>query len=274
MNATTHAPAPPRPVTPREHRDRPARRIPLRRLVGAELRKSFDTTAGLWLLASIGLLALLTTGAIIAWSPREEQTYQMFTLAIGVPLSVVLPVLAILSVTSEWSQRTGLVTFSLVPHRHRVMSAKALALALVAAPSVLLAFGTGAVGHLVGAAVRGGEPVWNMTWSSVGLFALGNTLVVLVGFTLGVLVRSTAGALVAFFVYTFVAPPLLMLLEMKQDWFADLRPWVDPTVTQDALFNTVAFGGDQWTQLAVTTAVWLVLPLAVGMVRLARAEVK
>lgn len=70
------------------------------------------------------------------------------------PLSIVLPVIAALSLTSEWTQRTGLTTFSLVPHRRQIVLAKALALALVAAPSMLLAFGLGAAGHLTGTAIR------------------------------------------------------------------------------------------------------------------------
>ena len=247
---------------------------PLARLVKVELRKSFDTTAGLWLLVSIAVLSLLTTGAVIAWSSAEEQTYQTFTLAIGMPLSIVLPVIAALTLTSEWTQRTGLTTFSLVPHRRRIVLAKALALALVAAPSMLLAFGLGAAGHLTGTAIRGTEPVWDMTWASVGQFALGNVLSVLVGFILGLLIRSTAGALATYFVVTFVAPPLLTLLAVKQDWFGDLRPWVDPTVSQKALFGAIALDSEQWQQLAVTSVVWLAVPLAIGVARLVRAEVK
>ncbi len=67
------------------------------------------------------------------------------------------------------------------------------------------------------------------------------------------LIRATAGALVAYFVYSFVAPPLLMLLEMKQSWFADVRAWIDPSVTQDALFGSTSLTGEQWQQLVVTT---------------------
>ena len=248
--------------------------IPLARLVKVELRKSFDTTAGLWLLASIGVLSLLTSGAVIAWSSAEEQTYQTFTLAIGRPISIILPIIAAMTVTSEWSQRSGLTTFSLVPHRRRVVLAKALALAVVAAPSMLLAFALGALGHLAGTAIRGTDPVWNLTWASVGQFALGNVLGVLVGFTLGILVRSTAAALAAYFVITFVAPPLLMLLAREQQWFHDLRPWVDPTVTQNALFGATGLAADEWWQLGVTSVAWLVVPLALGVARLVSAEVK
>ena len=82
-------------------------RVPLTRLVRVELRKSFDTRSGHWLLASLGLAALATTGAIIAWAPSSQLAYSEFTLAIGVPMTIILPIIAVLSVTSEWSQRSG-----------------------------------------------------------------------------------------------------------------------------------------------------------------------
>ena len=40
------------------------------------------------------------------------------------PAAILLPVAGILLVTQEWSQRTGLITFALVPDRRRVVAAK------------------------------------------------------------------------------------------------------------------------------------------------------
>ncbi len=47
-----------------------------------------------------------------------------------------LPVIAILAVAGEWSQRSGLTTFALVPHRSRVITAKAVACLVVAVVSI------------------------------------------------------------------------------------------------------------------------------------------
>src|ERR1700752_997111 len=98
--------------------------IPMSRIVSVELRKSFDTRSGFWLLASVGILAVLATGATILFAPDSAITYDSFGAAIGVPLAIILPMIAILSVTSEWSQRTGLTSFTLVPHRGRIIRAK------------------------------------------------------------------------------------------------------------------------------------------------------
>jgi ABC-2 type transport system permease protein len=251
----------------------PPEAIPLSRIVGVELRKSFDTRAGFWLLAGAGIASVLTTAVIIAFADASELTYGTFTLAIAFPMSVILPIIAVLSVTAEWSQRSGLSTFTLVPHRSRVMLAKAVAAAAVAPVATLLAFGVGAMGNLVGSVLAGTPRVWDQAVADVLQMTLANVLLVLVGFTLGVLIRSSSAAIVAYFLYGFVAPGLLTLLAMSQQWFRDLQPWVDPSYTQDALLQG-AFSGEQWTQLAVTCGIWLVVPMAAGLLTLVRAEVK
>ena len=250
------------------------RRIPLRRVVTVELRKSFDTRAGLWLLASIGIAAVLTTGAVIAWAPQTEFTYSRFTLAIGVPMTVILPIIAVLSVTAEWSQRTGLTTFTLLPHRGRVLLAKGIGAVLVAVAATGVAFAAGALGNIVGAAMAGIDAVWDQNLIDVGYFALGNILLLLVGFTLGALIRNSPGAIVAYMVYAFIAPGLLAFLAFNQAWFRDARGWLDPKYNQDLLLQAGDLTGQQWTQLATTTAVWLALPLTVAVLNLLRAEVK
>ena len=250
-----------------------AAHIPLSRIVSVELRKSFDTRSGFWLLASIGIASLLATGGVVLWAARDQLTYSTFTLAIGFPMAVILPVIAILSVTAEWTQRSGLTTFTLVPHRGRIVFAKAIVAISIAITSMLVAFVIGALGNLVAAALAGRDAVWDQGVTTLASIVLGNTLVVLIGFMLGVLIRNSTAAIVAYFVYAFVAPPLLELLAANQQWFHDLYPWVDPNVTQNLLFHGPLVG-QQWLQLAVTTATWLVAPLAVGLWTLRRSEVK
>jgi hypothetical protein len=248
-------------------------RIALRRLVAVELRKSFDTRSGFWLLIGTGLAAVATTILVIAFAPANQLTYGMFTLAIGKPMSILLPLIALLSVTAEWSQRSGLTTFTLVPHRGRVILAKGIAMLLVGIVAILLAFPLGALGNLTGTAIHGRAPVWDQDVTDLAYYSLANTLLMAAGFMLGVLIRASAGAIVTYFIYAFVAPTLLMFLAMGQEWFRNAQPWVDPNYSQGALFKG-AFNAEQWAQLGVTSAAWLVLPLAVGVVTLLRSEVK
>jgi ABC-type transport system involved in multi-copper enzyme maturation permease subunit len=260
-------------TVPRPHAA--ARRIPLSRVTRIELRKMFDTRSGFWLMASIAITATIATGAVILFAPDDSVTYDSFGAAVGVPMTIVLPMIAILSVTSEWSQRSGLTTFTLVPSRGRVILAKALAAVGVAVASMLLALAIGALGNVVGAAINGTPQVWNIGFVDALQIILGNVLGLLAGFMLGVVIRNSPGAIVAYFVYSLVLPSLSGLLATSQEWYRDAQPWVDVNYAQTALYSTdAALTGAQWAHIAVTGVIWLVIPLAVGLRMLMRSEIK
>ena len=148
----------------------------------------FDTRSGFWLLASIGITAVLATGAVILFAPDDELTYDTFAAAIGFPMAVILPMIAILSVTSEWSQRSGLTTFTLVPHRGRVDPGQGdRSRSAVGVVSMLLAFGDRrARQHRRHGDRRGHRPSGTHGFGVLGYIVLGNVLGLLVGFMLGV----------------------------------------------------------------------------------------
>ena len=260
---TPAAPAAPRVVRP----------IPMSRLATVELRKMFDTRAGFWLMASVGIVSLLATAAVIIWAPDEAITQNTFATAIGMPLSVVLPIIAILSVTGEYSQRTGLTTYTLVPWRGRVMAAKVVATLLVGVAAMFVALVVGALGNVVGSAITGLDAVWDISVAQFGNIVLANVLGMLMGFMLGVLFRSSAGAIVGYFVYSFVLPVAFGTLAAFQEWFRDLQPWVDVNYATTRLFDET-MTAEYWQQLGVTTLVWLWIPLALGLRAVLRAEVK
>lgn len=248
--------------------------IPMTRLVAVEARKSFDTRSGFWLLAGVGITAVLATLATIAFAPDDAITYDSFGAAIGIPMAVLLPIIAILSVTSEWSQRSGLTTFTLVPHRGRIIGAKLVVALGVGLASMLVAFAVGALGNVVGAMIAGVDTVWDIDSASFATLILFQLINMLIGFTLGVLFRSSAVAIVGYFVYSFVLVTLAEVLAATQDWFADLRPWVDFNYAQGALTDGASMTGEAWAQLGVTGLVWLAVPLAIGLWSVLRSEVK
>src|SRR5688572_14893943 len=96
------------------------------RLVGVELRKSVDTLAGRWLLVSIGIITLLWD---LFWlgRPQEFHTVALFLSAPAALQGSLLGIVGILLATSEWSQRTAMVTFTLVPKRSLTVVAKIVA---------------------------------------------------------------------------------------------------------------------------------------------------
>jgi ABC-2 type transport system permease protein len=249
------------------------KQLPLSRVVRVELRKMFDTRSGFWLIASIVITGLIATVATVAFAPDQYLTYYNFAKAVGYPITVILPMIALLSITSEWSQRSGLTTFTYVPSRRRVIWAKTLSSVTVAVASMVFAFAAGAVGNVVGSTIAGTPTVWDLSVAHASTIVLGNLVSLSIGTMLGMLLRSSAGGLVMYFVLVLLVPNLSGLLAQSQDGFKHVQPWVDLTFAQTALFEGM-HSGAQWAHLASTVGLWIVLPGIFGLRRVMRSEVK
>jgi ABC-2 type transport system permease protein len=247
--------------------------LPLSRVVRVELRKMFDTRSGFWLMASIVIAGLVATAAVVGFAPDDQLTYYTFTKAVGFPITVILPIIALLSITGEWSQRSGLTTFTLIPNRRRVILAKTITSIGVAVASMLFAFAVGAVGNVVGTQIAGTSLVWDVSLAHAATIVLGNLLCLLTGTMMGMLIRSSPGALVAYFVYALLLPNVSSVLATSQPSFRHAQPWVDLTFDQGSLFEGT-MTGTRWVQLAVAATVWLVLPGILGVRQVMRSEVK
>lgn len=247
--------------------------IPMSRIIGVETSKMFNTRSGFWLVASVGIASTLATAATILFAPGKDLDYNSFAAAVGFPMSVILPMIAVLAITSEWSQRTGLTTFTLVPHRSRVIRAKLIATLGVGVASIALAFTVGALGEVLGAAIAGVPERWNISLGNAALIFLADALGMLMGFTLGILIRSSPGAIVAYFVYALVLPAALGALASVQGWFATLQGWIDFNFSSTRLYNGDLAAKD-WAHLATSGLIWLVIPLGIGLWLVQRSEVK
>ena len=87
------------------------------RLVAIELRKMVDTRAGFWL--SAGVVAATAVVVLISMLTGPAGVHDLArTLKFALqPSAFLLPVTGILLVTGEFSQRTAMTTFALVPSR-------------------------------------------------------------------------------------------------------------------------------------------------------------
>lgn len=269
---TTNVPTAPMPSLLHDFEIHP---IGLGRLVRVELRKMFDTQSGRWVLISIGILATVATLGVLLFAPDDSISYGTFLSALSVPMGALLPVVAILAVTSEWSQRTAVVTFILEPRRERVMLAKALSNVLVAAVAMSLALGIGALGNYVGSYLADVPTDWDgADLGALSAVVVANILGLLVGYGFAALIRNSPGALVGFFAWYLVLPTIGLALASWQDGFADVQPWVDFSAALSPLNAGDWPRGEEWAQLAVSGTIWLVLPTAAGLVRVLRSEVK
>ena len=260
------------PQTTTSSRPAPAP-TPFRRVLRVEARKMFDTRSGFWMLASIGILSVIATGATIIFGDRETLTFEDFASAVGIPMSVILPMIGVLSVTSEWSQRTALTTFTLVPSRGRTVTAKLINVLVIGLVAMLLAMAVGAVGNLIVSNAVGVDTQWGVSVAEVAQIVLASEIGMLIGFVLGLVVRNSPGAMVGYFVFSLVLPGVSSALASSQDWWADNSPWFDLNAAVFPLYDE-SLGGEAWAQLGVSSLIWLVVPGLIGLRLMLRSEVK
>src|SRR3954453_13947366 len=84
-------------------------RVPFSTMVKVELRKSYDTRAGFWLLMTIGIIVVLaeTIALLITTINDDAMSWGDFVAVAAYPTGLLLPVLGIMLVTTEWSQRSA-----------------------------------------------------------------------------------------------------------------------------------------------------------------------
>lgn len=244
----------PAPITDRA--DQP----PLLRLSRVEGRKMIDTRAGAWLL---GLTLLAAIGGVLGerFGFGEEAGIGRLFLTATAVVSILLPVIGVMLVTSEWSQRTGLITFALVPVRGRIVAAKliaALTLALIAAIVCL------ALAVIVSTTATG--PGLEAAELGRGLLFL--AVAVSIGVGLGLAIMNTPAAIV----FLFVGPLLIGAVGAISESINDVTTWLDQSVLQE-LVEPGRGSFDDWGKVAVTVAFWVLLPLAIGMLRLRRGDI-
>lgn len=241
--------------------------VPMSRLIGVELRKLGDTRAGKWLLIGIGLITVAVITIFFLAAPDDERTFVNFMGITATPQGFLLPVLGVLLVTSEWSQRTGLVTFSLVPVRSRVLVAKIVASLLAGAAAILVAILVASAA----ASLAGAPDAWTgIGGDDFGKFGLLQAMGILQGLAFGLLFLNSAAAIVTY----FVLPTAVSIVTSLWTGPAELWPWIDLGQAQQPLFGNADLTGEQWAQLGTTSLIWIVVPFAVGVIRVLRAEIK
>jgi hypothetical protein len=230
----------------------------LLRLGRVEARKMVDTRAAMWLLI---LTVLSAVAAVVVGAFFEDADRDFGELFVDAMLaaSVLMPIVPILLVTGEWSQRTALETFALVPVRDRVMAAKlaaviALLVAFTALCLAMAALGAAAGGNGLGfAAADGGQAV---------LYVL---LSLLFGFGLAAVIMSSAAAIVLYFVVQI----LIAAIAAISSTVDSVVGWIDP----DAWTSLTDSPAPEWDRIATAAIAWILIPLALGLLRLRRRDV-
>lgn len=262
--------APSQARLPRPLNDGGDKPIGFGRLFGVELRKVYDTRAGKVLIAvTLGLIALISV--LVMWNEREHGVRFWDLLgAAMIPFAYLLPILGILTVTSEWSQRTGLNTFTLEPRRPRVIFAKWAAAAALTVAAVVASFLIAALFTAIGSLFSDTGAIWSegVSAASVAKLLLLELLYVSMGIAFGLLIQNTPGAICA---YLFI-PMVISLLNLFE-WARKPLEWVNPGQVFNAL-SMPEMPDNGWWKILVAALIWIVLPMALGFIRLNKRELK
>ncbi|MEJ7787146.1 MAG: hypothetical protein WKF96_20275 [Solirubrobacteraceae bacterium] len=218
-----------------------------------------------WLQVATVALTVAVVVASVVTGDAGDRTF-VALLDVGLlPAAVLLPVAGILLVTSEWSQRTGMITFALVPVRSRVLTAKVLASLVLALVMLAMSVAVVAAGVLAGS--PGADGAWSDVAPLVGQSAVYLTGGMVTGVAFGAVVLSSAPALVALFALpiAWTAVATLPVLE-------DAAPWLDTRLALAPLHQEVVTS-TQWAHAGTALALWMLLPLLVGAWRVTRREV-
>ncbi|MDO9407937.1 hypothetical protein [Patulibacter sp.] len=238
-------------------------------LIAVELRKMTDTRAGRWLLLATGLVA---AAAAVAQGLTGDVANRTFVDAVQItmlPLGVLLPIIGILAATGEWSQRTAVTTFALVPRRGRVLAGKVGAVLVLGAGGFVVALLAAAVATVVGSAAAELTDPWRIDGGALAQALLFLGLSVVWGLAFGLLLVQPGLAIVGF----FVLPTIFTVVGQLASGLKDALEWIDPNVALAPLSDATTSGAD-WGRIATASILWIAVPLALGIRRNLRREVK
>lgn len=251
--------------------------VPFWRLCLVELRKARDTRAGFWLMFTIALLvSLLQVISLIAVNVQDaSSSFTDFTGNVFLVALILMPILAIMLVTTEWSQRTAMVSFTLEPRRLRVVLAKLVAAITLALVTVALMFVVAAVCTAICDVLQPELTDWNVEAEFVFLLAPVALIVTTIfGFALASLFLNTPASIVVFLVAWFASIGILAAIAGFIPAFEDVIPWLSIQLNVLLLADELPQTAEAWGQLIVSGTFWIVLPLVLGVLRILRAEVK
>jgi ABC-2 type transport system permease protein len=245
--------------------------VPFTALLRSEWTKLRTLRSTWWCTA----IYLLTVGGTAWLAAAGTNTSPRADVAVGIALTgfgfgqLVLLVLGVLAVTSEFASGMALVSLAAVPRRTRLLLAKTL---VVTAYSALLTAVLVPVCFLAARtliAVPGGVP-----WAdpdvlrSLGLQVAAAALVAVLAVALGAVLRSTAGAVGLGAALVFALPPVLALVGGR---IASTVSQALPAlrVGEDAFLAV----GTTWQVGMAVVAGWAVIGWVLGAILLERRDI-
>jgi ABC-2 type transport system permease protein len=249
-------------------RVRDDRRPSMGRLTRVELRKMFDTRSGFWLPIGVALVAVaVALIAVFAGADSGHTFRHVFSVTL-IRTAILLPLIGVLLVTGEFSQRTALTTFTLVPSRARVMVAKLTASVVCSIVALAFCLVVAAVATALHPASDPGVSVWSLHAVLIPqAFAyLATAMITGVAFGAALLVSPPA------IVIYLLLPTVWGALAGSVSALDGVAKWLDASQTLEPMVRH-SLSALEWAHAGTTLALWMVVPLAIGWWRVMRRDV-
>jgi ABC-2 type transport system permease protein len=254
-------------ATPRA-RVREDRQPSMARLTRVELRKMFDTRSGFWLPICVGVVAIVTVLLTVLTGPDVDHTFtHVFGNAV-VPTAILLPLIGVLLVTGEFSQRTALTTFTLVPSRARVMTAKLSASVVCSVVALAFCLVVAAGATALHPASDPSVSAWSLHAVLIPQALVYLATAMITGVAFGAALLVSAPAIVIY----LLLPTVWSVLTNSISGLNGVANWLEAGQTLDPLTRH-ALSGTDWLQAGATLMLWMVVPLAIGWWRVMRRDV-
>lgn len=265
MSSVVATPLSPRPGSPARAAD-VATQPGLGRLTAVELRKMSDTVAGIWLQLGVLALTLIVVVLTCATGHAAQHTFRHIFSNSLQPEAIMLPVIGVLLVTSEWSQRTTLSSFTLIPQRSRVFTAKLIAAVAMSLPAFAFCLLVSVIGTSV--ASSGVHGAWTIQGGMFAQALLCLAVSMLIGAAFGAALLGSVSAVATYFGLPFAVSALTSIVG-KHSFVS----WIDTATTLTRMTDH-PLSATEWGRAGTTLAVWMLLPLALGLWRVLRSEIK
>lgn len=251
--------------------------VTLGRVVAVEFRKFFHTESLRMLMcACLALIGAMAIGLGLGYTTMflDVETGQPVYVpwltsatAIRLLVQLVFPALIIVPVASEWTTRSVMTTFTLVPQRGMVVGAKAIVATVVTIVGYGLIAGMALLTTWT-ARLTNDIPLTGMwaDWGEVGCEFTVWFLTMASAFALALVVHNSALSIAI----VIGAPMVLQIISQLGESLMKATEWLNLQTSAALTFQSDDATG-VW-KLVVATAFWVVLPLVFGTLRTLRRE--
>jgi ABC-2 type transport system permease protein len=244
------------------------RRPGMARLTRVELRKMFDTRSGFWLPIGVALVAVAVALIAVFAGANSGHTFRHVFSVTLIPTAILLPLIGVLLVTGEFSQRTALTTFTLVPSRARVMLAKLTASAVCSLVALAFCLVVAAGATALHPSSVPGASVWTLHAVMIPQAIVYLATAMITGVAFGAALLVSAPAIVIY----LLLPTVWSALAGSISALNGVANWLDASQSLDPMVRH-SLSALEWAHAGTTLAAWMALPLAIGWWRVMRRDV-